>query len=203
MYFNGGSLLGKRSTVCEAPTDSCWTPAKYSGRNQVDDDVLELIPFKPYAFPQEEVDDIELIDECKATLADYQRHFDLQIGLYVQEFSIGSEELDSLARLVNKYPDVYRLGLAWGGLNGFACKGVKGDGYWSQRYVGRNWANNAAPSNEMNLLSPEDHHVVQKVFLAASCGQVTTVNHSLDEEDILCQNHNQQLLDFTQTGNLT
>jgi len=206
VYFNAGSLFGKRSTMCEAPTSyGCWTPSKrYSGLQQVySESDFELSLFKPYAYPKD-ADDDGTLTECKATIADYQNHFDLSIGLYVQEFSIGSDELNALATLVNRYQDVYCLGLAWGGINGLAVKGVKGDGYWSQRYVGRSWTNSAAPSRKMRILSPEDHHVVQKALLVAACGQVSTVNHVMDEdvENLMCQTHNRQLLDFTQTGNL-
>lgn len=204
VYFNAGSLMWKRQTVCEAT--QCWSASKYQGLNQIHsdgeaDEIFELSIFQPYAYPKEAFDDDDEIIKCKATLADYQRHFNLNIGLYVQEFSIGSEELDTLVRLVNKYPDLYRCGLAWGGLNGVSLKGVKGDGYWSQRYVGRSWSLNAFPSRQMTLIAPEDHHAVQKVIMYGACGQVSTVNHLLEEEEnIICQHSN--VIGYTQTGNL-
>jgi len=194
--------MWKRRTICEATT--CWSGSNYPGLTQVHSDAdfdFELLSFQPYAYPKEAFESDDDIAECKASIADYQKYFDLNIGLYVQEFSIGSEELDLLVRLVNKYPSVYSCGLAWGGLNGVALKGVKGDGFWSQRYVGRNWTFTAAPARNMTLIAPEDHHVIQKALLAASCGQVTTVNHILsEEENLLCQRTN--LLGAMQTGNL-
>jgi len=83
---------------------------------------------------------------------------------------------------VNEHPSIYKLGLAWGGLNGYTIKGVQGDGFWNQRYVGRNWDNTARPTQKMQLLAPEDHPIVQKAILAASCGQVTTAHHILEDE---------------------
>ncbi len=46
------------------------------------------------------------------------------------------EALDALACFVNKYSDIYDLGLAFGGINGTAVTNVEGDGYWNQRYMG-------------------------------------------------------------------
>lgn len=204
VYFNAGSLTWKSQSICEA--SQCWSTSKYQGLNQIypDSDVdmnFERLSFQPYAYPKNIFSEDDEIQECKASLADYQRHFNLNIGLYVQEFSIGSEQLDKLARLVNKYPDLYRCGLAWGGLNGVTIKEVKGDGYWSQRYVGRNWTFTAAPERYMTLIAPEDHHAVHKAIMYGACGQVTTVNDLLeDDENLICQNTN--LVGYTQTGKL-
>lgn len=204
VYFNAGSLTWKSQNICEA--SHCWSASKYQGLNQIyadseSDMNFEHSSFQPYAYPRDIFGDDDEINECKATLADYQKHFDLNIGLYVQEFSIGAEQLDKLARLVNKYPNLYRCGLAWGGLNGVTIKEVKGDGYWSQRYVGRNWTFSAAPERYMTLIAPEDHHAVHKAIMYGACGQVTTVNDLLeDEENLICQNTN--LVGYTQTGQL-
>ncbi len=204
VYFNAGSLFKKKTkNVCEPYT--CWSASKYpTGLEQIHSnisDVFELCSFQPYAYPKDSFEGSEDIIECKASLADYQKYLDLHIGLYVQEFSIGSEELDALVRLVNKYPSIYQCGLAWGGLNGVAIEGVKGDGFWSQRYVGRKWTFNVAPAKNMTLIAVEDHHAVHKAIMYGSCGQVTTVNHFLDEErNVMCENPN--VVGFTQTGNL-
>lgn len=202
VYFNAGSLFQRARTVCDYHT--CWSASKIPPLQQVCSDVdyeFELLSFQPYAYPKDAFESHEDLKECKATLADYQEYFDLNIGLYVQEFSIGSEELDALVKLVNKYPKIYRCGLAWGGLNGIALKGVQGDGFWSQRYVGRNWTFNVAPEKNMTLIAVEDHHAVQKAIMYGACGQVTTVNHIMDEEqNLICENPN--VVGFTQTGNL-
>jgi len=67
---------------------------------------------------------------------------------------------------------------------------VQGDGFWNQRYVGRNWDITAGPTKQMKLLAPEDHHLVQKAILAGQCGQVTTAHRILDGvlDDDLAQN---------------
>lgn len=162
--------------------------------------------FQPYAYSKNELWRKSGLTDCKATIADYKKYFDLNIGLYVQEFSIGPNELDSIIRFINDHQSIYNLGLAWGGINGVALKGVKGDGFWNQRYVGRNWAVDAAPNQNMTLLSPEDHHIVQKAIQAGNCGQVSTINHVLEEEEHLatariCEGPN--LFDYSTKGTFT
>ncbi len=39
--------------------------------------------FQPYAFPRSALSDWERV-MCKSTIEDYQRHFNLKIGVYVQ-----------------------------------------------------------------------------------------------------------------------
>ena len=39
--------------------------------------------FQPYAYPRSALSDWERV-MCKATIEDYQRHFNLKIGVYVQ-----------------------------------------------------------------------------------------------------------------------
>ena len=140
--------------------------------------------FQPFAYPREKLELLDdVVEECKATLEDYQRHLELNVGLYVQEFSIGDAALDAISKLVNHYPSIYNLGLAWGGLNGSAIKGVHGDGYWNQRYIGREWDLTAEPEEHMKILAPEDHHLFQKALHAGDWGQALTVNQvGIDEE---------------------
>jgi len=195
VYFNAGSLLWKKPSVCEATGMNCCQEMdltitlSHSFPDEQNNHKRGGIKFEPYAFLKEEIQRTGFT-ECKATLADYQKHFDLKIGLYAQEFAIGSNELNALVKLVNDRPSIYNLGLAWGGLNGFATKSVQGDGFWNQRYVGRNWDTTARPTEQMKLLAPEDHHLVQKAILAGQCGQVTTAHRILDGifDDDLAQN---------------
>jgi hypothetical protein len=39
--------------------------------------------FQPYAYPRSALSDWERV-QCKSTIEDYRRHFDLKIGVYVQ-----------------------------------------------------------------------------------------------------------------------
>ncbi|KAL7471786.1 hypothetical protein ACHAXS_012099 [Conticribra weissflogii] len=144
VYFNGGSLMWKRPTIMESAERGCCGVIE----TDIDDNVERRtdLPhakspsapgnysFQPYAFPRSALSDWERV-MCKSTIEDYQRHFNLKIGVYVQEFSVSPEALDALACFVNKYSDIYDLGLAFGGINGTAVTNVEGDGYWNQRYM--------------------------------------------------------------------
>ena len=60
VYFNAGSLMWKRQTVCEAT--QCWSASKYQGLNQIyldgeTDETFEISAFQPYAYPKEAFDD--------------------------------------------------------------------------------------------------------------------------------------------------
>ena len=196
VFFNAGSLIWKRPTLCEATglgicVDSTSLNNVESQGNNVRLDPwnqnglkMGAYSFQPFAYPREKLELLDdIVEECKATLEDYQRHLELNIGLYVQEFSIGDAALDAISKLVNHYPSIYNLGLAWGGLNGATVKGVHGDGYWNQRYIGREWDRTAEPAEHMTILAPEDHHLFQKAVHAGDWGQALTVNQiGIDDE---------------------
>ncbi len=105
VYFNGGSLMWKRSSIMEAAEcGGCCAQVN------VDDD-SDILPnngyertsstattgttsartlnakggysFQPYAYPRSALSDWERV-QCKSTIEDYRRHFDLKIGVYVQ-----------------------------------------------------------------------------------------------------------------------
>ena len=189
--------MWKRSSIMEVAQRGCCGGIEHVGG--VDDNVLidgvtaggRSTPkagggngnysFQPYAYPRSALSDWERV-MCKSTIEDYRRHFNLKIGVYVQEFSISAEALDALSIFVNKHGDVYDQGLAFGGVNGTAVKNIHGDGYWNQRYMGRSWDFDAKPSKEMTPLKPEDHHLVQKAIQAGAWGQVGTIYEVMDEK---------------------
>lgn len=178
-YFNGGSLMWKRSSIIEAAGCCGGSNANINTTNVTTEDHKSPMDagaysFQPYAYPRSALSDWERV-MCKSTLEDYQRHFNLKIGVYVQEFSISPEALDALSIFINKHGDIYDQGLAFGGVNGAAVKDVHGDGYWNQRYMGRSWDFEARPSTEMTPLKPEDHHLVQKAIQAGAWGQLGTI----------------------------
>lgn len=201
VYFNGGSLMWKRSSIMEAAERGCCGAIDtndYDTGSVADDTGMSPLAFsgaggggtrcgngnysfQPYAYPRSALSDWELV-MCKATVEDYQRHFNLKIGVYVQEFSISAEALDALTVFVNRYGDVYDQGLAYGGVNGMAVRNIHGDGYWNQRYMGRSWDFLARPSQEMTPLEPADHHLVQKALQAGAWGQVGTIYEVMDEK---------------------
>lgn len=93
-------------------------------------------------------------DMTRGTLAEYKDHYKINIGLYCQEFAIDDAAIDMIVRLVNSYPDVFNLGLSWGGVNGYTVKGIQPtrftntDGFWNQRYVGESWDYSLRPGEE-------------------------------------------------------
>lgn len=141
-----------------------------------DDDIGTSVRFLPFAYPKDD----DTVDrskwDCESTLQDYKNKFRLNIGCYVQEFSISERNLDALTRFLNKHKSVYNLGLAFGGINGQCPVGLAGDGYWNQRYMGRSWDRSAKPTDDMHLLHPEDHRLVQKAALAGAWGPLGTIN---------------------------
>merc|ERR1711862_418946 len=80
-----------------------------------------------------------------STVRDYKEHYNLSIGLYVQEFAVDAAALDLIVNHVNRNVNVYNLGLGWGGLNGVVVNGIEPgrftltDGFWNQRYGSKNW----------------------------------------------------------------
>jgi len=183
VYFNAGSMFWKKPGLIESATTGCnCTHATFigediqsEGNGHADRSLPNQLYFEPFAYPLEKKAMHGYIAPCRSTLHDYQKHFNLRIGVYVQEFSVGPDEIDAIAKLINENPSIYNLGLAWGGINGKAIGGVTGDGYWNQRFMGRKWDFNAAPTDSMQLLNPEDHRMVQKAFQAAAWAQVGTV----------------------------
>ena len=150
MYFNAGSLMWKKESMCQPTSvvNCCQIDSHKSGRtpwidytfSETDDD---LPMFQPFAYPRNAVEvRNDVGDGDSLTLEDYQKRFDLNIGLYVQEYAIGPDEIDSLVQFINNHPSLYSLGLAWGCLNGYTCSNTTGDGYSSQRYIGSEWTYN-------------------------------------------------------------
>lgn len=170
VYFNAGSLIWTKPTSFVSKLGCCHAD-NLDSLDDIDDISREIL-FHPCAYPSDMLDQ----KECKATLQDYQRKLDLRIGCYVQEFSISDSTLNAISELMNKHSSIYNLGLAWGGVNGRTVRGVVGDGYWNQRYMGQHWDMNAEPSDIMNILHIEDHHLVKKALRASAWGPVGMVN---------------------------
>lgn len=122
----------------------------------------------PFAYPSSSVD--LLPDDLRSsTIEDYQKYYDLQIGLYVQEFSICQEALEVLVNFCNFTSNIYNLGMAYGGLNGATVASpLSGDGYWNQRYVGRNWDVTAGPTDTLVLAPGEDNTLVREAIVEIS-----------------------------------
>eukprot|EP00804_Cyclotella_cryptica_P028077 CCRYP_017274-RA/>CCRYP_017274-RA protein AED:0.16 eAED:0.16 QI:294/1/1/1/0.6/0.5/6/744/1136 len=99
----------------------------------------------------------EVSDGICSTIQDYKEHYQLSIGLYVQEFAIDEAAISLIVKYVNSNPHVYDLGLSWGGVNGLTVKGIQPgrftatDGLWNQRYGGMPWKKDLKPSDTAPL----------------------------------------------------
>ena len=93
-------------------------------------------------------------DAITSTIQAYQKYYDLQIGLYCQEFAIDDGAIDLLVRFVNRNSDVYKMGFCWGGVNGVTVAGIQPgrftstDGLWNQRYLGKKWNSSMWPGDD-------------------------------------------------------
>jgi len=88
-----------------------------------------------------------------STIQQYKDHFELSIGMYVQEFAIDEKSIDLIVKYINLNSHVFNLGLSWGGINGVTVKGIhpdrftNTDGFWNQRYTGERWDTDKFPSD--------------------------------------------------------
>mmetsp|Transcript_25261 Transcript_25261/g.31062 ORF Transcript_25261/g.31062 Transcript_25261/m.31062 type:complete len:625 (-) Transcript_25261:590-2464(-) len=142
IFLNGGSLLWEKRSFFEASDiGGCCAQVR-------DGVMLPKYALQPFAYPLKYFD-IAPLDTCKSTtLEHYKNHYSLNIGLYVQEFSICEEALELLTKFVNSTAqNVYNLGVAFGGLNAVTTKGLEGDGYWNQRLLGKNWDETMCPTD--------------------------------------------------------
>jgi hypothetical protein len=66
------------------------------------------------------------------TLSTLVAKHDLQVGLYVQEGDVDEKAVDVLVKMVNKFPNLFKDGFAYGNLNGRAETETEGTGIGSQ-----------------------------------------------------------------------
>lgn len=67
----------------------------------------------------------EAPDGICSTIQQYKEHYQLSIGLYVQEFAIDEVAISLIVKYANSNLHVYDLGLSWGGVNGLTVKGIQ------------------------------------------------------------------------------
>jgi hypothetical protein len=138
-----------------------------------------------------------------SSLEDYKQFYNLSIGLYVQEFSICQEALEILINFVNFYSDIYNLGFAYGGLNGAAVDFLYGDGFWNQRYIGRNWDSKCSgPTGYLEPDFVEDNELIQEAIVAG--GAIGALYFEEDESAhaslASCLTSDQRSYDYTHRG---
>jgi hypothetical protein len=134
VFFNAGSLLWTPSSRSYSETvyDACFS--------HFDSDSAKLsYRLLPFAQPTTRS------GGSVSTIEHYKKQFNLSIGMYVQEFAIDDAAASLLSSHVNRHPQIYNLGLSWGGINGICIRGIQPDrisstdGFWNQRYIGNVW----------------------------------------------------------------
>ena len=127
----------------------CPSLVRRKENKRFDTDVLEYQ--KMISNCETEENRLNFFPGRSSTIQQYKEHFNLSIGLYVQEFAIDEKSMDLLVKYVNKYSHVYDLGFSWGGINGVTVRGIQPgrftntDGFWNQRYGGERWDENLYP----------------------------------------------------------
>jgi hypothetical protein len=102
-------------------------------------EIKDSYQIQPFGLPSTNDNVVPMIQMDK----DY---YDLHIGMYCQEFGTDEAAIQLLAQLVNEHPDIYDLGLSWGGVNGITLQGIfpgrftSTDVFWNQRYI-QYWGN--------------------------------------------------------------
>jgi len=162
VYFNGGSLLWQKPSVLDVAQSSCGCFPQKLTASDSDDSGLAILPF---AYPKSSLnDDVSPhFGITTSSIEEYKKYYGLNIGLYVQEFSIGQDALEILINFVNFYSEIYNLGMAYGGLNGATIPGMAGDGFWNQRYIGRNWDAKSGPTDYLEPSVVEDNEMMYAI----------------------------------------
>lgn len=162
VFFNAASLI---------ETDQDPMNALLCGLDEYNDEIV----FSEYALPRSALPAHRR--KYKASIEDYKTKFSLNIGCYVQEFSVSPHTMDCLVGFFNLYSATYNLGLAYGGVNGRVVSGgIDGDGFARQRFMGTQWDPDAKPLYNMQPLAPWHNKSIQKTLLAGSWGPLGTVN---------------------------
>jgi hypothetical protein len=109
-----------------------------------------------------------------STIQEYKEHYNLSIGLYVQEFAIDETAISLIVKYVNSNSHVYDLGLSWGGINGLTVKGIQPgrftatDGLWNQRYGGMPWNKELEPSHDLTVPAASSGAQIDEQFFKSS-----------------------------------
>jgi hypothetical protein len=147
VLFNAGSLLW--TPISDVSVGLCQRLCGHFDPEAT----MQSYRIQPFALPSQlgESSYNTVIGWTGSTLEDYKRRYNLSIGLYVQEFAIDEAAANILVQLVNDNPQIYDLGLSWGGVNGITLKGIRPgrftdtSGFWNQRHVGAVWDSNLRP----------------------------------------------------------
>ncbi|KAL3938359.1 MAG: hypothetical protein SGARI_001768 [Bacillariaceae sp.] len=152
VFFNGGSLI--MESTRQSALASLFRMFMWLGFDGFDPQSIQgSYRLHSFAIPNHRLAKADTtssegssgLNTSMISLHDYKRVYRFSMGVYVQEFSIDEAAARLLIEHVNRHPDVYDLGFAWGGVNGMTVKGIKPgrftstDGLWNQRHVAKLW----------------------------------------------------------------
>jgi hypothetical protein len=168
VFFNAASLIA---------TDQDPMHALVCGLDEYNDEVV----FSEFATTSDSKVSPVNGRVCMASIADYKTRFNLNIGCYIQEFSVSAHTVECFVDFFNENASIYNLGLAYGGINGQAVGGgLHGDGFGKQRFMGTPWDFQAKPELVMQPLAPWHDPFIQRTMLAGFWGPLGTVNDASD-----------------------
>lgn len=151
VFFNAGSLIW---TPASDPEQAGFTGTWQRLFGTFDAEATkQSYRIQPFALPSraDERSYNTMHGWTGSTIEDYKQRYHLSIGLYVQEFAIDEAAANILVRLVNDNPQIYDLGLSWGGVNGITLRGIRPgrftdtSGFWNQRHLGALWDSSRRP----------------------------------------------------------
>ena len=149
IYFNAGSLIWDKDDTAyfEYITTNVGKCLRAFDANEK----KRSYTLQPYAVCERKLNETDL--SMKSTIQAYKQKYNLEIGLYCQEFAIDDAAMDFIVNFVNRNSHVYNLGLSWGGLNGVTVANIQPgrftntDGLWNQRYAGKKWRLDLSPKD--------------------------------------------------------
>lgn len=156
IFFNAGSMLWEFPNTPKKFKGSLTSAFTLLWAKGGAEEIKMTYKLRPYALCNPPDTPPPLIPSLQSTLQHYVSYYNLNVGVYVQEFAIDEVAASILITHVNCNPHVFNKGMAWGGISGKTISGVQPstlgntDGLWAQRLVGRSWDGNRSPGEIPN-----------------------------------------------------
>ncbi len=129
IFFNAGSLFWNNSDLSEMfgsfPGSFDAAEMKRNYKLQSYARVRKYSSKKEKVGNKRKIRSFPFVDGESSTIQQYKEHYNISIGLYVQEFIIDDQILGILVDYVNENQHVFNLGLSWGGINGLTVNGIQ------------------------------------------------------------------------------
>lgn len=129
IFFNAGSLFWNNSDLSElfgsflGSFDAAEVKRNYKLQSYAR--VRKYSSKKVKAGNRSKIRKFAFLDGESSTIQQYKEHYNISIGLYVQEFIVDDQILGILVDYVNENQHVFNLGLSWGGINGMTVQGIQ------------------------------------------------------------------------------